>query len=97
MKLLSSDIHGQNGSLFLKKALLFALIVMENDQRLIELFSELRKLPSETEWIDKLPGVFTLEQKKNKIGNLLTKLRKSGAIINAGSRTAPRWGIIKKE
>jgi len=30
------------------------------------------------------------------IGNLLTKLRKSGLIINTGSRTASRWELIKK-
>jgi len=45
---------------------------------------------------NKLPDVLTIVQKKNKIGNLLTKLRKIGLIINTGSRTASQWKLIKK-
>lgn len=63
---------------------------------LIEKFGHVKRKDVDELLLDKLPDVFTPEQKKNKIGNLLTKLRKSGAIINAGSRTEPLWGIIKK-
>ena len=63
---------------------------------LIERFGHVKREDVNTLLFDKLPDVFTLVQKKNKIGNLLTKLRKSGLIINVGSRTAPRWEIIKK-
>ena len=63
---------------------------------LIERFGHVKREDVNTLLFDKLPDVLTLVQKKNKIGNLLTKLRKSGLIINVGSRTAPRWEIIKK-
>jgi ATP-dependent DNA helicase RecG len=63
---------------------------------LIERFGHVKREDVNTLLFDKLPDVLTLVQKKNKIGNLLTKLRESGLIINVGSRTAPRWEIIKK-
>lgn len=43
--------------------------------------------------LEKLSDVLDIDQKKNKVANLLTKLRRSGAICNTGSRTAPRWVI----
>jgi ATP-dependent DNA helicase RecG len=64
---------------------------------LIERFGHVKREDVDTLLFNKLPDVFTLVQKKNKIGNLLTKLRKSGLIINTGSRTASRWELIKKE
>jgi len=63
---------------------------------LIERFGHVKREDVDTLLFNKLPDVLTLVQKKNKIGNLLTKLRKSGLIINAGSRTASRWELIKK-
>ncbi|RZB34503.1 MAG: ATP-dependent DNA helicase RecG [Desulfobacteraceae bacterium Eth-SRB1] len=63
---------------------------------LIERFGHVKREDVNTLLFNKLPDVFTLVQKKNKIGNLLTKLRESGLIINVGSRTAPRWELIKK-
>ena len=63
---------------------------------LIEKFGPAKREDIDVLLLDKLPGVLSLVQKKNRIGNLLTKLRKGGLIINAGSRTAPRWEIIKK-
>ena len=63
---------------------------------LIERFGHVKREDVDTLLFNKLPDVFTLLQKKNKIGNLLTKLRKSGLIINTGSRTASRWELIKK-
>lgn len=38
----------------------------------------------------------TNDKKKDKVASLLTSLRRSGKIYNAGSNKAPRWRIIKK-
>ncbi|MCD6185696.1 MAG: transcriptional regulator, partial [Deltaproteobacteria bacterium] len=64
---------------------------------LIERFGYVKREDVDTLLFNKLPDVLTIGQKKNKIGNLLTKLRESGLIINTGSRTASRWKLIKKE
>ena len=45
---------------------------------------------------DKLSDVLNEAQKKNKISNILSRLRSNGAIINAGSRTAPHWKKIEQ-
>lgn len=39
----------------------------------------------------KLSDALDDSQKRNKVMNLLTKLRSSGEIVNAGSRSKPRW------
>jgi ATP-dependent DNA helicase RecG len=39
----------------------------------------------------KLPEILNEKQKKSKIGNLLSTLRKDGLIVNRGSATKPRW------
>lgn len=44
---------------------------------------------------DKLSDALDAEQKRRKIGNLLTSMRNAGSIKNTGSRRAPRW--VKKE
>ena len=36
------------------------------------------------------------DQKKNKIANLLTKMRRNGEIVNTGSRTAPEWHLAER-
>ncbi len=41
----------------------------------------------------KLSDALDEEQKKNKIGNLLTNLRRAGKIRNLGPRKTPRWEI----
>lgn len=40
---------------------------------------------------DKLSDALDDEQKRNKVMNLLTKMRRNGQIHNAGTRTQPRW------
>jgi len=45
--------------------------------------------------IEKLSDALTLEQKQRKIGNLLTKLRRRGRILNAGSRGKPEWKLAE--
>lgn len=42
---------------------------------------------------DKLSDALDEQQKRNKVMNLLTKMRKSGQIHNAGTRTKPRWTL----
>lgn len=64
---------------------------------LMEKFGHVKRKDVDELLLDKLPDVLTSKQKMNKIGNLLTKLRKSGAIVNSGSRTAPLWEMVKKE
>lgn len=46
--------------------------------------------------LGKLSEALTLEQKVNKINNLLTKLRRRGVIFNAGVDSAPRWRLAEK-
>jgi len=44
---------------------------------------------------DKLSDALSDYQKGRKIGNLLTNLRRTGRIHNAGSRTAPKWQLAE--
>lgn len=44
---------------------------------------------------DKLSDALTPDQKRHKIGNLLTKLRRQGRIHNSGSRARPIWTIAE--
>jgi ATP-dependent DNA helicase RecG len=45
--------------------------------------------------LDKLSDALTDEQKDDKVGNLLTKLRRHGRIRNAGSRGSPVWRLAE--
>ncbi len=45
--------------------------------------------------LDKLSSALDNEQKKKKIANLLTKLRRSGKIRNNGSKKAPQWQLAE--
>lgn len=45
--------------------------------------------------LDKLSSALNQVQKKNKIGNIISKLRIGGVIHNAGSRAAPEWRLRK--
>lgn len=51
-----------------------------------------RKELDELLW-NKLSDALDDEQKRNKVMNLLTKLRASGEIVNVGSRSKPRWKL----
>lgn len=44
---------------------------------------------------DKLSDALDNDQRKNKISNLITKLRRSGRIRNDGSRKAPEWRLAE--
>ena len=46
--------------------------------------------------LSKLSDALDEEQKSNKIGNLLTKLRRAGVIRNTGSRTVPEWNMVQQ-
>lgn len=45
---------------------------------------------------NKLPEVMTNQQKKNKVGNLLSELRKSGVIHNTGTHKESRWVLLNQ-
>lgn len=45
--------------------------------------------------LDKLSDALSAEQKDDKIGNLLTKLRRKGRICNTGSRGHPIWKLAE--
>lgn len=45
--------------------------------------------------MDKLSDALNEEKKEDKIGNLLTKWRRNGMIVNAGSRKAPTWKLAE--
>lgn len=46
--------------------------------------------------LGKLSEALTEKQKGNKISSLLTKLRRQGTIVNAGSDTAPSWQLAER-
>lgn len=46
--------------------------------------------------LDKLSDAFGEEQKKKKVANLLTKLRRGGVIHNDGPRSHPRWVLTSR-
>lgn len=43
--------------------------------------------------MDKLPEIFDQTQKKNKIGNLIAKMRRDGMIRNMGTDRTPKWFV----
>ena len=53
-----------------------------------------RKELDELLW-DKLSDISDDTKKRNKIGNLISKLRMNGQIVNKGSRTSPAWQLKK--
>ena len=46
---------------------------------------------------DKFSDALDDEQKKNKVANLLTKMRRAGRLRNTGSRKAPQWVLAEKD
>ena len=59
-------------------------------------FGKASRKEIETLLWNKLSDALDDEQKRNKVANLLTKLRRSGMIINKGSRTAPEWTLADR-
>lgn len=47
--------------------------------------------------LPKLSDALTEDQKTNKLNNLLTKMRRSGAIENLGSDKGSRWVIAEQK
>lgn len=45
---------------------------------------------------DKLSDALSDYQKSRKIGNLLTNMRRAGAIYNAGVRAKPAWKLAER-
>lgn len=45
--------------------------------------------------MDKLSDALSPEQKEDKIGNLLTNMRRTGKIVNTGARKTPKWELGK--
>jgi len=45
---------------------------------------------------EKLPDIYNEKQKKNKITNLLTELRRAGKITNKGTYASSKWVILKE-
>ena len=43
--------------------------------------------------VSKLPDRLGPEQKRRKVHNLLQELRRSGQIVNEGTRSRPRWNL----
>jgi ATP-dependent DNA helicase RecG len=59
----------------------------------LERFDEATRAEINQLLLDKLSDVLTDKQKVHKINNLLSKLRNSGLILNAGTDSAPRWRL----
>lgn len=62
------------------------------EQYLREFGTASRKDVDDLLW-DKLSDALDEDQKANKIGNLLSSLRRKGVIFNAGSKPAPAWKL----
>ena len=59
----------------------------------IEKFGKASRRDIDSVLLNKLSDTLDDSQKYNKISNLLTKMRRSGQIINTGSKKAPEWKI----
>ena len=56
-------------------------------------FGSANRKAIDTLLLDKLPDILNSEQKINKIGNILTALRKAEKILNKGSFAKPMWHL----
>lgn len=65
----------------------YATLVLEYLTR----FGEARRAQIDQLLWPKLSDALTAEQKRNKVSNLLTNLRRAGRIRNEGARKSPRW------
>mgnify|MGYP001558473587 FL=1 len=45
--------------------------------------------------LSKLPDRLTSKQKQRKVHNLLQELRRSGSIVNRGTRSHPEWMAVE--
>lgn len=59
--------------------------------KFIDQYGSVTRIDIDTLIMDKLAEVLDMSQRKNKIGNLITKMRKDGLIQNQGSDKSPRW------
>lgn len=62
----------------------------------LEKFGEASRAEVNKLLLDKLSDALDDKQKANKISTLLTKFRRQGMIVNAGSDTASRWQLVAK-
>jgi ATP-dependent DNA helicase RecG len=60
----------------------------------LEEFGEASRTDIDALLLDKLSHTLTDEQKRRKVGNLLTKMRQAGHITNDGTRGLPRWRLL---
>lgn len=61
----------------------------------LEKFGEANRAEINRLLLGKLSDALTDEQKDNKVANLLTNLRRSGRIVNTGSRARPVWRLAE--
>ena len=59
--------------------------------KFIDRYGTATRADIETLIIDKLPEILDQTQKENKVGNLISKMRKEGLIRNTGSSRNPKW------
>lgn len=59
--------------------------------KFIDRYGAATRIEIDTLIMDKLPEILDQTQKKNKIGNLISKMRRNGLIRNEGSHKSPRW------
>ena len=62
----------------------------------IEEFGKASRADIHTLLSDKLSDTLDEKQKRNKIANLMTKMRRSNLIVNHGSRKSPEWHLAEK-
>jgi len=62
----------------------------------IQTFGSASRAEIDSLLMDKLPDVLSEQQKKFKIGNLLSLLRRSGKIINSGPTKISKWALTNK-
>lgn len=61
----------------------------------LEKFGQASRTEVDKLLLEKLSDVLTLDQKKSKISNLLTKMRRQGRIVNHGPKTKPVWKLAE--
>jgi ATP-dependent DNA helicase RecG len=62
----------------------------------LEKFSQANRVEINKLLMDKLSETMDENQKRNKISNLLTRLRRQGVIANTGSDAAPCWRLAER-
>ena len=70
-----------------------------SQREMVSLCSEQILKPEEIDrlWWNLLPDTLSDKQKKAKVGNMLTKIREEGVIINKTQGNSSMWSLVKSK